>query len=161
MFNWLGRRVKSSTLFAWISIVSLAGGVWLVRAQTLGTNAPARATGFSLPYKKEGRTVALFTGADNKPLSVTAVQIRDFRVETYQLDGTPNLQGTAPECHLDISTRKITSKGPLNVTQAGGAFTLTGVGFTWDQEGERLQLSNQVHATFRLSSKSSPLFNRP
>ena len=119
MFNWPGRRVKSSTLSTWISIVSLVGGIWGLRAQTVATNAPARATGFSLPYKKEGRTVALFTGADHKPLSVTAVQIRDFRVETYQPDGTPNLQGTAPECHLDISTRKITSSGSLNVTQAG------------------------------------------
>jgi len=150
--------VKPSLTILFLCAVGSTVAGW---GQAKTTNAPSRATGFSLPYKKEGKTVALFTGSEHKPLSVTLVQIKNFQVETYQPDGTPNLQGTAPECQLNLSTRQINSSGPLHLTQAGGAFTLSAVGFAWDQESERLQLSNRVQATFRLSARSSSLFARP
>lgn len=158
MVNFPGRCVKFSLIPILLLSAALAG---VALAQAVSTNRPARARGFSLPYKKEGKTIALFTGAEHKPLSVTLMQIREFRVETYNPDGTPNLQGEAPNCLLDISTKRMTSDGPLKLSQAGGAFTLSGVGFAWDQESERLQLSNRVEATFRLTPRPSSPFFRP
>jgi len=143
----------------------ILGAIALLLLLGLGhAQSPAGSTaasGFSFPYKKAGKTVALFTGSEHKPLSVTVVKVKDFRLETYTSEGVPNLQGAAPECVLDLSTRQITSEGPVSITQAGGAFTLSGVGFQWDQEAERLVLSNRVHATFRLSTRSSSLLTRP
>lgn len=138
-----------------------AVALFLVLGHAQSPTTPATASGFSFPYKKAGKTVALFTGSEHKPLSVTVVKVKDFRLETYTTEGVPNLQGSAPECVLDLSTRQITSDGPVSITQAGGAFTLSGVGFQWDQEAERLVLSNRVHATFRLSTRSSSLLSRP
>lgn len=140
-----------------LGAVALLLGLGHAQSPTASTGV----SGFSFPYRKGGKTVALFTGSEHKPLSVTVVKVKDFRLETYSGEGVPNLQGAAPECILDLSTRQITSEGPVSITQAGGAFTLSGVGFQWDQEAERLVLSNRVHATFRLTTRSSSLLSRP
>ena len=106
---------------------------WALLAQSTGakTNAassPSRSAGFSLPYKKDGKTAALITSPESpKPLSLSQVQIKNLQVETYTPEGIPNLRGTAPECVLDLTTRETSSAGPLTIQQVGGAFSLTGV----------------------------------
>ena len=127
------------------------------QGQTATTNAPAKSSGFVLPHKtKDGRLVR-FTGTDKQILSPITFRIYGFRVETFNNDGTPNLTGEAPECVLDIATKSISSSGLLTVSQAGGTFTLTGEGFSWNQETERLQLSNRVHAVFKLNAPRGAL----
>lgn len=143
------------------------GWGWALLAQSTGakTNAVSaapRSAGFSLPYKKDGKTAALFTSPESpKPLSLSQVQIKNLQVETYTSEGIPNLRGLAPDCVLDLNTKQASSAGPLTIQQVGGAFSLTGVGFSWNQESERLVLSNRVQATFRLSARPSPLLTRP
>lgn len=144
-----------------ISLAFAASVVGIAWAQSTSTSGPARPRSFSLPYKKDGKTVLLITGAEQKPLSLTLVQIQDFQLETYHPDGTPNLRGAAPECVLDLGSYQATSDGPLALTQVGGAFTLKGVGFVWDQKSERLRLSNRVEATFRLKPSAAPILTRP
>jgi hypothetical protein len=155
-------RRPSALLFA---AVFTAAGLAAVRAApekkaaaTAATNAPPAATGFTLPYKnKEGRLIARFSGADKQPLqplSFTVFKIRDFKVETFNADGTPNLVGLAPECVLRIDNQSVSSTGPLTVTQAGGLFTLRGVGFEWNHESGRLVLSNKVTTVVRLNQFS-------
>jgi hypothetical protein len=137
--------------------IQVEHGGGAVAGQTTTTNAPARTSGFVLPHKtKDGRLVR-FTGADKQILSPITFRIFGFRVETFNSDGTPNLTGEAPECVLDISTKSISSSGLLTVSQAGGTFTLTGEGFSWNQESERLQLSNRVHAVFKLNAPRGAL----
>jgi UDP-N-acetylmuramyl tripeptide synthase len=72
-------------------------------------------------------------------------------VSAFGLEGYPS----------DLTTKQASSAGPLTIQQVGGAFSLTGVGFSWNQESERLVLSNRVQATFRLSARPSPLLTRP
>lgn len=150
------KRVSSVQLAA---VLAAAGALWAwvhpARAQpsadVAGGNVAGSVTGFSLPYKQGGVLKARFTGASSISQSATLHLVRQFRVETYRDDGTPELVGEAPECLLNLSTKDISSAGPLAVRQADGQFTVRGEGFVWHHESGRLVLSNKVHTTFRLN----------
>jgi len=111
--------------------------------------------GFSLPYRRDGRLVARFSGASSETITATLHRVRGFRVETFREDETPDLTGEAPECALDMSSYNVSSPGPLTVTQAGGRFTHRGEGFSWDHRNGRLVLSNRVHTSIRLNPFAS------
>jgi hypothetical protein len=129
-----------------------------------GAQAPAGPatgpSGFSFPYKdKAGVLKARFTGASSTPKSPTLHLVRQFRVETFRGDGTPDLVGEAPECLLDLSTKDVSSAGQLAVRRSDGQFSVRGEGFSWNHESGRLELSNKVHVTFRadpFASASKP-----
>lgn len=129
---------------------------------TAATNAPRKAA-FVLPLKKGDRLVARFSGEESpRPLGAGIVEIRGFKVETFNADGTPNLVGEAPVCILNITSQNASSSGPLTVTQVGGAFSLRGEGFNWNHDEERLWLSNKVHAVFQLrASAANALLSPP
>lgn len=109
------------------------------------------AGGFSMPFKKDGRTYLWFKGSGTEAISASVVRIRDFRVETFREDETPDLVGEAPDCLLNLTTKSASSAGPIRISQAGGRFTHEGVGFSWDHENGRLVLSNSVHSTIRMN----------
>ena len=142
-----------------VPIVQLAtalASVALVMALVFraGAQAPAGPSagpsGFSFPYKdKTGVLKARFTGASSTPKSTTLHLVRQFRVETFRGDGTPELVGEAPECLLDLSTKDVSSAGELAMRQSDGQFAVRGEGFSWNHESGRLVLSNKVHVTFR------------
>jgi lipopolysaccharide export system protein LptC len=121
--------------------------------QTAATNQPPKTAGFTFPYKKGDRLVARFTGSDSQLLSaaLTLYQVRDFRVESFNSDGTPNLIGEAPQCQLNVATKSVSSSGPLTVSQVGGLFSLSGEGFEWNHESGQLVLSNRVRTVIRLN----------
>jgi hypothetical protein len=96
--------------------------------------------------------VARVSGEDGHALSLSIYEVKGFRIETFNPDGTPNLMGEAPTCTFNVSTTNASSSGPLTITQAGGGFSLSGEGFNWNHAAQRLQLSNRVHAVFRLNS---------
>ncbi len=121
------------------------------RARAQAPAGPATGpSGFSFPYKdKAGVLKARFTGASSTPKSPTLHLVRQFRVETFRGDGTPELVGEAPECLLDLSTKDVSSAGELAVRRSDGQFSVRGEGFSWNHESGRLELSNKVHVTFR------------
>jgi len=119
------------------------------------TGAP-RKPAFELPIKKDNRLVARFTGEEvPRQISIGVMEIKGFKVETFNADGTPNLVGEAPVCILSIANKNASSSGPLTVTQVGGAFSLRGEGFQWNHDEERLWLSNKVHAVFLLRASAA------
>lgn len=133
------------------AVVALGWGTWSAAVSAQGALGTAASGGFSLPYRKDGKLAARFSGGATEPLSTRLLRVRQFRVETYRADELPDLVGEAPECVLDLETKSLSSAGPLKVTQAGGRFTLAGEGFNWDQATGRLELSNKVHTTLRLN----------
>lgn len=137
---------------AWLA-VSVALGFLMApgRSQT-PTGASSGKPGFTFPYRKDNVLVARVSGEDGRALSLSVYEVKGFRIETYNPDGTPNLIGEAPNCTFNVSTTNASSSGPLTITQAGGGFSLSGVGFNWNHAAQRLQLSNRVHAVFRLNS---------
>lgn len=141
-----------------VPIVQLAtalASVALVMALVFraGAQAPAGPaagpSGFSFPYKdKTGVLKARFTGASSTLKSPTLHIVRQFRVDTFRDDGTPEMIGEAPECLLDLSTKEVSSAGELAIRQSDGQFAVRGEGFSWNHESGRLVLSNKVHVTF-------------
>ncbi|MBL9175967.1 MAG: hypothetical protein JNL10_20655 [Verrucomicrobiales bacterium] len=111
--------------------------------------------GFTFPYRKDNVLVARVSGEDGRALSLSIYEVKGFRIETYNPDGTPNLIGEAPNCTFNVNTTNASSSGPLTITQAGGGFSLSGEGFNWNHAAQRLQLSNRVHAVFRLNAAPS------
>jgi len=141
----------------------LAGLGLLAVAQTPspgGTPTAPKNPAFVLPYKKGDRTVARISG-EEPPRPVTAgilevVEIKGFKIETFNPDGTPHLVGEAPTCVLNLASQNIWSSGPLTITQIGGGFSLRGEGFSWNRETERLVLSNKVHGRLRIGTARNP-----
>lgn len=136
--------------------VSVALGALVApgKSQT-STGASSGKPGFTFPYRKDNVLVARVSGEDGRALSLSIYEVKGFRIETYNPDGTPNLIGEAPTCTFNVSTTNASSSGPLTITQAGGGFSLSGEGFNWNHAAQRLQLSNRVHAVFRLNSAPS------
>ncbi|HAB18899.1 MAG TPA: hypothetical protein PLX89_25215 [Verrucomicrobiota bacterium] len=144
----------------WVLLLLLLPGVTGgLLGQGTATNSPTKSPRSTFPYKKEGRLVARFSWTDPQPLSatLTSYQVRDFQVETFAPDGTPNLVGEAPQCQFNTATKSVSSSGPLKVSQVGGLFSLAGEGFEWNHESGRLVLSNRVRTVIRLNV----LPNRP
>jgi hypothetical protein len=109
------------------------------------------AGGFSMPLKRDGRTYLKFSGSGTEAISPTVLRVRDFQVETFRADETPELVGRAPECVLNLTTKSASSAGPIRIEQVGGRFTHEGTGFSWDHESGRLEISSRVRSTVRLN----------
>lgn len=121
------------------------------------TSTPASTPGFTFPYKKGDVTIARVSWDEGRAVSLTLYDVKGFRCETFNPDGTPNLLLEAPTCLFNLNTTNASSSGSLTVTQSGDAFSLTGVGFNWNHSSQRLQISNDVHAVFRLKSPGALL----
>ncbi|MBX3733724.1 MAG: hypothetical protein KF791_14155 [Verrucomicrobiae bacterium] len=145
----------------WPATVAAASLAVVAIAQAPAPGAAGRPAGFTFLYKKGDRTVARFSGEQGRPITATVYEVTGFRVETFNPDGTPHLVGDAPTCTLNITSQNASSSGSLTVSQVGGAFSLRGEGFSWDQDSERLQLSNKVHAVFRLKGGTLALAPAP
>ncbi len=128
-------------------------GLAALAVSALWAQAPlgGGAGGFSMPLKRDGRTYLKFSGSGTEAISPTVLRIRDFQVETFRADETPELIGKAPECVLNLTTKSATSSGPIRIEQVGGRFTHAGTGFAWDHENGRLEISNRVRSTVRLN----------
>lgn len=142
--------------FSLLLLAALGGGCLLstagrVRAQTNAT------PGFMIPYKKGNVTVFRASGKSMRMISTTVYEVPGFKLETFSPDGTPNLIGEAPLCIFNLATTNASSSGPIAVRQVGGVFSMTGEGFNWNHAAQRLQLSNRVHAVFRMKSPAALL----
>lgn len=140
-------------------------GVLLALAPSQGQNqtksAPARTPGFVFPYKKGNVMILRVSGDEARAISLTLHEVKGFRLETFNADGTPNLIGEAPTCLFNLTTTNASSSGPITITQMGDGFSLSGEGFNWNHASQRLQLSNKVHAVFSLKSAGSALSLSP
>lgn len=131
-------------------------------APATGTNAAAaRIRRSTFPYMRGNVLVARVGWEEERAISLTVFEVKEFRCETFNPDGTPNLLLEAPTCLFNLSTTNASSSGPLTVTQAGDGFSLTGEGFNWNHASQRLQISNHVHAIFRLKAPATLLPKSP
>jgi hypothetical protein len=76
------------------------------------------AGGFSMPFKKDGRTYLWFKGSGTEAISASVVRIRDFRVETFREDETPDLVGG-----LDIKGANIEAAARLGGLNSGSGIS--------------------------------------
>ena len=139
-------------------LVAMVAAGWMVRAQQVPV---AHAKNFtSKTYYEppnEQQVKMKLTGAESLPLPAGLQDIRELRIDTFNIKGQTEIIVQAPQCNYSLFDRVATSDGPLELETGDGKFHLTGVGFLWRQDDSLLIISNNVHTIiktgdFRLSA---------
>ncbi len=140
--------------FGWL----VAAGALLAFRSASDEPAAGAVQGWTFALRQDGRLQARFAGETAVPLALRQFRVRGLRVETFRADGERDIVGVAPACEVSFTEGNsflVTSPGPLEVTQADGRFTVSGEGFRWNHETQRLTLTNNVRTLLRLSLPGS------
>lgn len=70
--------------------------------------------------------------------------VKQFKLETFDVNGRPEIVVDAPECVYDVLHGVATSPGQLHVRTGDGKFHVEGEGFLWRQTNSMLTISNRV-----------------
>jgi len=130
----------------WLAVVAAA-----VHAQE------GRATDFitteyyEAPHQQQIKSILSGAEAVRKP--GRPIVIKQFKLQTYDLDGKTNLVVAGPECFYDEKAGTANSAGPLQVQNGDGSFRVTGEGFLWRQTNFSLTISNQVRTVAENGAK--------
>jgi hypothetical protein len=93
------------------------------------------------------------SGAEASPQAGGLLIIKQLKVETFDLDGKPEVVVNAPECVYDTLKGVATSPGRLQVRTGDGRFHVEGEGFLWRQSDSFLTISNRVRTVIEVSSE--------
>ncbi|MBL9139386.1 MAG: hypothetical protein JNK85_26190 [Verrucomicrobiales bacterium] len=114
--------------------------------------------GFKLPLTEANRRVALVSGQEAKPaLLAGQLSVTGFRLETYryQPDQQVDLIVESPTALFDSAKSAASSPGTLTLRGPNDRFTVSGEGWSWDQAGGLLIISNQVRTVLRRPGAAS------
>jgi hypothetical protein len=84
------------------------------------------------------------SGAEAQPLPGGLLAIKQLQLETFELDGKPEIVVNAPECLYDQLNGTASSPGRLQVQTGDGKIRVEGEGFLWRQSDSFLTISNRV-----------------
>lgn len=147
-----------------LATTMLAAGVLLtawrlsVRAQSVpaghATDFTSR-TYYEPPH--ETRVKMQLSGAEASPLPGGLLDVKQLRIEMFNLDGRSEAAVTAPQCTYAPMEGEASSAGRLEMRTGDGKFRVEGEGFLWRQADSQLIISNHVHTVikagyFRLSA---------
>ncbi len=96
------------------------------------------------------------TGAEASPLPGGLLDVKQLRLETFSLDGKPEMVVRAPQCFYAPLDGVANSSGQLELQSADGKFTVEGEGFLWRQNISSLTISNRVRTL--IDRSASPGF---
>ncbi len=85
------------------------------------------------------------SGAEAQPLPGGLLIIKQFKLETFNTNGSPQVVANAPECIYDTLHNTANSAGHLQLQSGDGKIRTEGDGFLWRQDVSFLTISNQVH----------------
>lgn len=108
--------------------------------------------GFKLPLTEANRRVALVSGQEAKPaLLAGQLAVTGFRLETYRYnpDQQVDLVVESPTALFDSGKSAASSPGTLTLRGPNDRFTVSGEGWSWDQAGGLLVISNRVRTVLR------------
>jgi hypothetical protein len=83
------------------------------------------------------------SGAEAQPLPGGLLAIKQLKLETFGLDGRPEIVVNAPECTYDQLNGTASSPGRLQVQYQEGKIRVEGEGFLWRQSDSHLIISNR------------------
>jgi len=86
------------------------------------------------------------SGAEALPQPGGLLIIKQLKLETFYLNGNPEIVVTAPECLYDPMGGTASSAGPLHLQTGDGKFHIEGEGFLWRQTNSFLTISNKVRS---------------
>ena len=84
------------------------------------------------------------SGAEAQPLPGGLLAIKQLKLETFELNGNPEIVVNAPECVYDQLNGTANSAGRLQVQYQNGKIRVEGEGFLWRQSDSFLTISNRV-----------------
>jgi len=76
--------------------------------------------------------------------------IKQLKLETFGLNGKPEIVVSAPECVYDQLNGTASSPGQLQVQTGDGKIQVEGEGFLWRQNDSFLTISNRVSTVIEL-----------
>ena len=91
------------------------------------------------------------SGAEALPLPGGLQDLRQLRVETFDLDGKTQMVVRAPQCNYSMFGGGVASSaGHIEVQSGDGKIHVEGEGFLWRQAGSSLTISNRVRTLIDL-----------
>ncbi|MGO8838956.1 MAG: hypothetical protein ACLQAH_12400 [Limisphaerales bacterium] len=138
-----------------------AAGAALALAAALGVRAQptGHATDFTTteyyepPHQQQVKSI--LSGAEAQPQPGGLLIIKQLKLRTFGLDGTPEKVVTAPECIYDTQGATASSAGPLQLQNVDGTFRVEGEGFLWRQTNSFLTISNNVRTWIEKDAKTN------
>ena len=91
------------------------------------------------------------SGAEAQPLPGGLLVIRQFKLETFTTNGSPQAVVEAPECIYDTLHNTANSAGHLQLRSGDGKIRTEGDGFLWRRSDNSLTISNNVHTVIKTS----------
>lgn len=141
----------------WLFVILAAGLLLAAAAQDKHDDEEEvqTLTGFQVPeYDKDGKVKSRLYGDLAQILPRGIVKITNLRIEFYDEEEV-NMRVTAPEC--SYHQKKKVAESDTGVRIARGNMVVTGVGFVWDSERERLQIFNDAKVVLKdVRSKMEP-----
>ena len=148
-------KIKLNSAVSVLSALAVLGfTVVMARAQQ---NASGHASDFtSVEYYEpphHQQVKSRLSGAEAAPQPGGLLVIKQLKVETFDLNGKPEVVVDAPECVYDTLKGVATSPGQLQVRTGDGRFRVEGEGFLWRQSDSFLTISNRVRTVIEVSSE--------
>lgn len=104
---------------------------------------------FEPPHERQMKS--RLSGMEAQPLAGGLLVIKQFKLETFAVDGKPELIMEAPNCTYDTAHATASSPGPLQVRTGDGKFRVAGDGFLWRQTNSSLTISNNVRSVIEMA----------
>ena len=91
------------------------------------------------------------SGAEAQPQAGGLLIIKQLKLETFSVNGTPEMIVNAPECIYDTFNHAASSPGHLQLQSGDGKIRTEGDGFLWRQNDSFLTISNHVYTVIKTS----------
>ena len=104
-------------------------------------------TYFEPPHEQQVKMK--LSGAEALPLPGGLQDVRDLKIETFDVTGKAGVIVRAPQCNYALITGVANSAGHLEMQSGDGKFLVEGEGFLWQQDESLLIISNHVHTVIK------------
>ncbi len=104
------------------------------------------------PHQRQIKSI--LSGAEALPQPGGLLIVKQLKLETFTLDGKPEIIIMAPECIYDTFKAVANSPGHLQVRTGDGRIRLEGDGFLWRQNDSFLTISNNVRTVIKNGAKT-------
>jgi hypothetical protein len=148
-------KIKLNNTFLVLSVFMAVGFVTdSVRAQQ---NTTGHANDFSWVeyFEPPHQQLMKFrlSGAEAQPQAGGLLVINQFKLETFDSNGVPEIIVKAPHCVYDTLRGVASSPGHLRLETADGSSHVEGDGFLWRQTNSFLTISNNVQTVIEAEPK--------
>jgi hypothetical protein len=106
---------------------------------------------FEPPHQRQMKS--RLSGAEAQPQAGGLLAIKRLKLETFNVDGKPEVIVTAPECVYDTFKQTASSPGHLQLQTGDGKIHVEGDGFLWRQNDSSLTISNHVRTVIENTLK--------